>query len=303
MRISLICTVINEERSIDALIESIFNQNHKPDEVVIVDGGSKDRTIDILKQYAKKYNIKIISAPGANISQGRNIAIKHAKHPIIVSTDGGTRHDKSWLKHLVSPILEGKADVSAGLFFPDPKTPFEEVAGNLLYPDMNKIPDNWPPSARSMAFKKLVWKKVGGFPEYLYTAEDSVFNYRARDEFGFKYQVARKSKAYWRPRPTLWKLIKQYYTYAKGNGEALLSINHYPENRMFYLNYLILFGLLAISFIRIMYALYVLVGVAVLFFIYGLIRFKNLRGAIYTMLILYTLPIANFFGNHVGIFR
>ena len=54
MKVSLVVTVLNEEPSIAALLESILSQTKKADEIVIVDGGSTDKTIDI-----SAYNINI----------------------------------------------------------------------------------------------------------------------------------------------------------------------------------------------------------------------------------------------------
>ncbi len=301
MKVSLICTVINEEKSIEDFLDSIKRQTREPDEIVIVDGGSTDRTLDILKGY-KGLHIKLISAPGANISQGRNIAIAHAKHPVIASTDGGTRHDKNWLKYLLEPIERGEADVVAGLFFPDPKTPFEKVVGKMLYPNMNKVPDDWSPSARSMAYKKIVWKKVGGFPEELYTAEDAIFNHRAK-EMAFRYKTARKSHAYWRPRSNIRKLFKQYYTYAKGNGESLLGLTHYPENRMTYLLniYLILLVYLLLTDKNAL--MQILLYSISLAYVLSLIKLKNLRESIIGAMIIVVLAIANLLGFYNGILR
>lgn len=55
MRVSLIFTVLNEEKSVKNLLDSLLKQTRKPDEIVVVDGGSKDRTVEILKQYRKSF--------------------------------------------------------------------------------------------------------------------------------------------------------------------------------------------------------------------------------------------------------
>ena len=50
-KISLIVTILNEAQNIELLLSSMMMQSRKPDEVVIVDGGSKDRTTELIKQY------------------------------------------------------------------------------------------------------------------------------------------------------------------------------------------------------------------------------------------------------------
>ena len=104
MKVSLICTVKDEKETIIELLENIFKQTMSPDEVVIVDGGSSDGTIDIIQRYSEKLPLKLIVSTGANIAKGRNIAIKNASYDIIASTDGGCKLDEKWLENLIQPF-------------------------------------------------------------------------------------------------------------------------------------------------------------------------------------------------------
>ena len=60
-----------------------------PDEVVIVDGGSKDQTRAILREYESRLPLRVFVEPGCNISAGRNRAIARTKGDIVVVTDAG----------------------------------------------------------------------------------------------------------------------------------------------------------------------------------------------------------------------
>src|SRR5688500_16058231 len=123
MQVSLIVTVFQEGESIRRLMDTILTQSRMPDEVVISDGGSTDNTVAILREYADRLPLKIIDAPGANISQGRNIAIQNAQGPIIAATDAGVRLHPNWLEEIVKPI-EAAPDVEnvAGFFVADPQS-------------------------------------------------------------------------------------------------------------------------------------------------------------------------------------
>jgi glycosyltransferase involved in cell wall biosynthesis len=77
MNVALITTVFNEEDSIEKFLDSIVNQTQKPFELVIVDAGSKDKTVAIIKNYSKKLPLKLFIHKG-NRSVGRNFAIKNA---------------------------------------------------------------------------------------------------------------------------------------------------------------------------------------------------------------------------------
>ncbi len=79
MSISLICTVYNEGPAVRKLLDSIVAQTIFLDEVVICDGGSSDDTVAQIEAYADKLPLRVIIEPGANISEGRNVAIAAAK--------------------------------------------------------------------------------------------------------------------------------------------------------------------------------------------------------------------------------
>ena len=99
---TLISTVLNEEKNIEYFINSIINQTKKPKEFIIVDGGSEDKTFDILKKIAKKNKwIKLYQIRGLNISEGRNYAIKKAKGEIIITCDAGGKFKKDWLEKML----------------------------------------------------------------------------------------------------------------------------------------------------------------------------------------------------------
>ena len=78
MRVTVISTVLNEGEAIRRLMDSLVAQTRQPEEVVIVDGGSRDNTVAVLDDYAGRLPLRVLVEPGANISRGRNIAIAAA---------------------------------------------------------------------------------------------------------------------------------------------------------------------------------------------------------------------------------
>lgn len=229
-KISLICTVKNEKETILDLLESLEGQSRLPDEVVIVDGGSTDRTVELIKEFMKrsKLNIRLIVAPGANIAQGRNIAIENSTYDVIVSTDAGCRLHPRWLENIVRPFEEDPSvDVVSGVYLPWHENEFQEVAGYIIFPEVDRHdPQKFLPSSRSVAFKKEAWRRVGGYPKYLYTAEDTLFDLKLK-RLGMKFVLARNAIVYWRVRKNLREIFKQHFNYAKGDGEAFIRVRRY----------------------------------------------------------------------------
>lgn len=246
MKVSVICTVLNEGQAIQKLLDSLTQQIHPPDEVIFVDGGSSDETVLLLKQYAGvcHFPVRVIVKPGANISQGRNIAIAAAAGPLIASTDAGVRLDPEWLAELVKPFQANPAmQVVSGFFVPDPQSAFEVAMGATVLPTLADInPATFLPSSRSIAFLKSSWEAAGCYPEWLDFCEDLIFDFRLREIAG-PFIFAPGAIVFFRPRSTLRAFFKQYYQYARGDGKADLWRKRHAIR---YLTYLVALPLLLI---------------------------------------------------------
>ena len=82
--ISIITVVYNGENTIKDTLDSVCNQTLLPEEYIIVDGLSTDKTMDIVKKYMAKYPfIKCISAKDSGIYDAMNKGIKLAKGDIV----------------------------------------------------------------------------------------------------------------------------------------------------------------------------------------------------------------------------
>jgi glycosyltransferase involved in cell wall biosynthesis len=256
MKVSVIATVLNEGPAIRRLLDSLADQSRPPDEVVIVDGGSSDDTLSILRDWAAagRLPLRILEQPGANISQGRNAAIAAASGELIVSTDAGVRLEPDWLAQLIAPFgqprgaaptTQATVSVVAGWFVADPHTLFETAMGATVLPALRDVrPASFLPSSRSVAFRQEAWQAVGGYPEWLDYCEDLVFDLRLRALFG-PFPFAPQAVVHFRPRGSLRAFFRQYYRYARGDGKADLWRKRHAIR---YLTYLLLApGLLVLA--------------------------------------------------------
>ncbi len=221
--ISLIATVLNEGESIRGLLRSIQRQTRQPDEVVIVDGGSRDDTVAIIRSYEEQLPLRLLIEAGCNISQGRNRAIKAAQGDIIAVTDAGVRLDENWLERISDPLLQNPAlNAVGGFFAADARTAFEIALGATTLPLAHEIDrDAFLPSSRSIAFRKASALRAGLYPEWLDYCEDLVFDLRLR-RAAASFAFEPRALAHFRPRSTLRAYFRQYYFYARGDGKAHL---------------------------------------------------------------------------------
>lgn len=222
MNTSVIVTVKNEGEALRPLLDSLIQQTQPPDEVVVCDGGSVDDTLRVLEEYRRWLPLKILVAPGSNISEGRNRAIAAAKGPLIAATDAGVVLSPVWLEAITRPLREEEAKVVSGWFEADPYTDFEVVMGATVLPDLTEIdPHDFLPSSRSVAFHKQAWEAVSGYPQWLDYGEDLIFDMALRRRYG-PFPFVPQAVAYFRPRGSLRAFFRQYYRYARGDGKANL---------------------------------------------------------------------------------
>ena len=231
MNVSVIATVYNERPNIDRLLDSLAAQSRPPDEVVICDGGSSDGSAAWMRSYGERHpgrllNLRVIEAPGANISRGRNIAIEAAAGPIIAVTDAGVQLTRTWLEQLLLP-WEKPGDLPigvAGFFAPDAHGVFETAMAATVLPLEDDIdPACFLPSSRSVAFTRAAWEAIGGYPEWLDYSEDLVFDLKLnglRTRRSSAFEWAPGALVYFKPRTHLRAFWTQYYRYARGDGKA-----------------------------------------------------------------------------------
>lgn len=221
-RVAVVCSVLNEGPAIDVLIDSLLGQTRRPDEVVVADGGSRDDTVArIRRRIEAGAPIRLIERPGTNISQARNAAIAETGAPIVAVTDCGVRLEPDWLERLTAPFAAADPpDVVAGFFRADPRGAFETALGaTTLIVEADVAPDKFLPSSRSVAFRRSAWAQVGGYPEWLDHSEDVLFDLRLKAR-GFRFAFEPRALVHFRPRSSLRSFARQYYQYARGDGQA-----------------------------------------------------------------------------------
>ncbi len=221
--VSLIATLRDEAGNLDEWWTSILGQSRSPDEVVLVDGGSRDGSVELLRAFAAAapFPVRLEACADCNISRGRNVAIAMAGGEVIAVTDAGCVLGPYWLEKLVAPLEEDAAiDLVAGFYQPLTGGFFEEITACATLPLPWEVREGrFMPSSRSLAFRRPVWEAAGGYPEWLAIGEDMYFNHVWK-KMGTRYVMARDAMVYWRMRPDLRSLLRQYFLYARGDGES-----------------------------------------------------------------------------------
>lgn len=229
LKVSFVATAFNEHANVDMLLSGIFNQTRLPDEIVIVDTGSTDGTVEKLEQFAEDSSIPldIQVLPGGNIAQGRNLAISKARFPIIAVSDFGCYLPKDWLENLIIPFeADPKIQVSYGAYqaIDANRNPARWILGWNLE-QIN--PDSHLPSAVSIAFSKEAWEKVGGYPDWLsLTGEDTYFALELKRSTTF-WAFVPEALVQWIAPQTFSETLQKSYRWSTGDGEAGTNASSY----------------------------------------------------------------------------
>ena len=198
MGISVIIPLFNRERYIRETINSVLNQSYTEYEIIIVDDGSTDRSVEIVKSFNDS-RIKVITESNQGVSCARNNGVKIASYDIIAFLDSDDQWKKDFL-YWIDYLSRNYPD--ARMYGTNLELKYQ-VTGKLVELQ-NKLPNNWDgiinnnfeyqkmgvnlyPSA--VAIQKKTFIEVGGFSEGVNFAEDLTLFFKVLN----KYKLAFKN--------------------------------------------------------------------------------------------------------------
>lgn len=112
-KVSIIIPVYNVEKYLSECLDSVVNQTFKDIEIICVNDGSTDTSLDILNEYAKKDNrIKIFSQENQGVSEARNKGINESTGEYICFLDSDDWYKKYYVEKQYNQIIKTGADIS-----------------------------------------------------------------------------------------------------------------------------------------------------------------------------------------------
>jgi glycosyltransferase involved in cell wall biosynthesis len=177
--ISVIIPTLNEGKVISRCMKSLSKQTFKDFEIVVVDSGSTDGTLGIVK----KYKSKVIYEPRRGVPLARNRGVRESKGDIIVCTDGDSSYSPDWLAKIAKhfddkdvvavggPIAPAENKLKHRVIFKvttDCFARFAKLFGFVVFQGSNS------------SFRREGYEKAGGYNEKIRTLDDNEFPNRIK---------------------------------------------------------------------------------------------------------------------------
>lgn len=309
--ISVICPVYNEIKYIDKLILFLIKVSPLDKEIIFIDGGSTDGTVEAINKYMEtSINIRFLFNPKKYVPFALNLAIKQSSGNPIIRIDAHTEYAEDYFDKIIQSFELSGADIVGGPMIKIGISDFQKAVafctssifgiGNSKIHKINY--EGFSDHVYLGAWKRDLFNDIGYFDLRMKRNQDDEFHYRAKS-FGKKIFLSSNIKSYYHPRPDFKLLFKQYFQY--GLYKPLVLIKIKSEIKLRHLIPSVFFVYIFLSplyfFVPALYIpflLYILIN-----FYYSLKSNYNTKIRLLSIMVFITIHLAYGSGFIVGLFN
>jgi cellulose synthase/poly-beta-1,6-N-acetylglucosamine synthase-like glycosyltransferase len=225
--VSIIIPAHNEEKTIEKALNSIFKANYKKKEVIVIDDGSTDKTLEKLKKYSRKRPIKIISLKRSGKAKSLNVGIRKAKGEIVICMDADTIANKNTISNLVKFFNNPKIGAVTARIEITNKKGFITRSGSLEYDlyFLTELAQSFfkmtTITGAMTAFRKRALIEVGLF-DHKIISQDRDITYKLL-KAGYQTICCYDAKIYMNVLNNIVDVVKQRYRWDRGILQAMLK--------------------------------------------------------------------------------
>lgn len=225
-RFSVITPTLNEEKFLPSLLDSLVTQTHKPFEVIVVDGKSKDKTVAVAQSFAKKLPIRVIACERASLPMQRNRGASAARGQWFVFVDADSVLLPYCMERLAAFVRDTRVSLCTSWCRPDSDTPADAILvllANMGLEGSTLVKRPFFSPGPMTAASRAAWTAAGGYDEKLAFGEDIDFSRRIADQ-GFACGIMRETLYIWSLRRFRQQgRIRVVQAYVKGLLSVLLT--------------------------------------------------------------------------------
>ncbi len=197
--VSVVMPIYNEEKYIKGCVESLLTQDYPQNQMewIFVDGGSTDRTKELLAEYQEQYAdlIRVFDNPRKTVPFAMNIGIAQSKGKYIVRLDAHAEYDKDYVSKCVYYLDTTDADNVGGVAETKSRGEIGQSIALMLSSKFGVGNSQFRTNGESGyvdtvpfgAFRREVFTKYGGYDERLTRNQDNEMNFRIRKNGGKIY--------------------------------------------------------------------------------------------------------------------
>ena len=229
-QLAIIIPTLNEENFISKCLDSVIVQTYPFErmDIMVVDGGSTDKTCEIVQEYHKKYaNIRLLHNPKKIQSAAFNIGVDASAAPYIIRLDAHALYDEKYIELCIQGLEDDFQRGNVGGMWnivPQNTSIWAEANAILNYSKFGIGGASFRVGAEAGnvdtvpfgAFPRKVLEEIGGMREDLPRGEDNEYNSRIK-KAGYKIYFSPEIQCTYFARPTLMSSVKQMYA----NGESI----------------------------------------------------------------------------------
>lgn len=217
---AIVIPMLDEIAHLESLLQALEKQTYTPDEIIFVDAGSTDGSLEFVLDWWEKHatkieNRRVISRDGAFPGEARNFGIKSTSSDWIAFLDCGIVPEQDWLEALIRCCEKGIKAVFGDCIFVPKGNRIAKLICALSYGGRK----HWNVLAASMVHRS-VFESIGDFREDLRSAEDIEWLGRFQGRYGEGFTCPKAKVTYSNFPETIAEAVVKWYLYARNTVRA-----------------------------------------------------------------------------------
>jgi succinoglycan biosynthesis protein ExoA len=226
--VSVIIPCRDEAEFIEELLDAARGQDRPLSEVLVVDNGSTDHSVEIVQAYAARHPsppVRVLHCARPGAAAAMNTGIRAATGEVIVRLDGHSRPNPDYIRRAVEHLAEPRVGIVGGVWEINPGARTIRAraialavasrlgSGGAAYRHKNayRVPTDVD-TVPFGCYRRALWKELNGYDDELLVVEDGDFNYRAR-QAGYRVILDPEIRCIYFPRRRMRTLGRQYFRY------------------------------------------------------------------------------------------